>query len=69
MFEGNKPIYIGCGGSIPFMEFFSTMYPSANFILTGVGFPDSNAHAANENLVLEFCRKLIAAVALTLSKL
>jgi acetylornithine deacetylase/succinyl-diaminopimelate desuccinylase-like protein len=69
VFAGNKPLYIGCGGSIPFMEFFSSMYPAANFLLTGVGFPDSNAHAANENLDLEFCRKLISTVALTLSKL
>ena len=25
VFAGNKPLYIGCGGSIPFMEFFSSM--------------------------------------------
>jgi len=23
VFNGNEPIFIGCGGSIPFMEFFS----------------------------------------------
>ncbi len=69
VFGGNEPIFVGCGGSIPFMEFFSTMYPNANFLLTGVGFPDSNAHAANENLDLEFCRKLISTVALTLGYL
>lgn len=69
VFGGNEPILIGCGGSIPFMEFFSHMYPQANFLLTGVGFPDSNAHAANENLDLEFCRKLTSAVAITLAKL
>lgn len=69
VFNGNVPIFVGCGGSIPFMEMFSTMFPKANFLLTGVGFPDSNAHAANENLDLEFCRKLISTVALTLSKL
>jgi acetylornithine deacetylase/succinyl-diaminopimelate desuccinylase-like protein len=69
VFGGNEPLFIGCGGSIPFMEFFSSMYPKANFLLTGVGFPDSNAHAANENLDLEFCRKLISTIGLTLSKL
>ena len=69
VFNGNKPLFVGCGGSIPFMEFFSSEFPGANFLLTGVGFPDSNAHAANENLDLEFCRKLIGVVALTLSKL
>ena len=69
VFNGNLPLFIGCGGSIPFMEFFSTMFPQANFLLTGVGFPDSNAHAANENLDLEFCRKLIGVIALTINKL
>ena len=69
VFNGNEPLFVGCGGSIPFMEFFSSMYPGANFLLTGVGFPDSNAHAANENLDLEFCRKLISTVAITLTKL
>ncbi len=51
------------------MDFLSKLYPDANFLLTGVGFPDSNAHAANENLDLEFCRKLITTLALTLSQL
>ncbi len=69
VFGGNEPLFVGCGGSIPFMEFFSSMYPDANFLLTGVGFPDSNAHAANENLDLEFCRKLTTTVAITLAKL
>lgn len=69
VFNGNTPVFVGCGGSIPFMEMFSTMFPKANFLLTGVGFPDSNAHAANENLDLEFCRKLISTVAITLAKL
>ncbi len=45
------------------------MYPKAIFPLTGVGFPDSNAHAAKENVDLEFCMKLTAPVALTLANL
>ncbi len=65
VFNGKDPLFVGCGGSIPFMEFFSQMYPEANFLLTGVGFPDSNAHSANENLDLEFCRKLTTTLALT----
>ena len=69
VFNGNVPLFVRCGGSIPFMELFSSMYPNANFLLTGVGFPDSNAHAANENLDLEFCRKLTSTIALTLAKL
>jgi len=69
VFKGNKPIFMGCGGSIPFMEVFATHFPESNFLLTGVGFVDSNAHAANENLDLEFCEKLTQVIALTLSKL
>jgi len=60
---------VGCGGSIPFMEVFASHFPETNFLLTGCGFIDSNAHSANENLDLEFCRKLTTVIALTLSKL
>lgn len=62
-------MFVGCGGSIPFMEVFSGIFPEANFLLTGVGFPDSNAHAANENLDLEYCRKLTTVIAILLSTL
>lgn len=51
------------------MDFLAKIYPEANFLLTGCGFPDSNAHSANENLDLEFCRKLTTTLALTLSEL
>ena len=51
------------------MEIFSTNFPGTNFLLTGVGFPDANAHAANENLDLEFCERLVQVIALTLTKL
>lgn len=55
VFEGKDPIFIGCGGSIPFMEVMSREFPGVAFLLTGVGFSDSNAHSANENLRLNFC--------------
>lgn len=67
--EANPPMFIGCGGSIPFMEVFSQNFPGTNFLLTGCGFLDCNAHSANENLDLDYCRKLTTVVALTLSKL
>ena len=63
-----EPLYVGCGGSIPFMEVFSQEFPNANFLLTGVGFADSNAHSANENLRLDYCKKLTTALAVFLSK-
>lgn len=27
MFDNNEPVFIGCGGSIPFMEVFSHHFP------------------------------------------
>jgi len=45
------------------------MFPDANFLLTGCGFVESNAHAADENLDLEYCRKLTETIAHLLSKL
>lgn len=45
------------------------MYPNAYFLLTGADFPESNAHAANENLELEYTRKFTTAISLFLSKL
>ena len=67
--EDREPFYVGCGGSIPFMEVFMREFPGTNFMLTGCCFPDSNAHAANENLDLKFCAKLTSVIALILAKI
>lgn len=69
IFDGAKPLYVGCGGSIPFMEVFAQHFPGTNFMLTGVLFIDSNAHSANENIDLEYTRKFTTALAVMLSKL
>lgn len=65
----SEPLFVGGGGSIPFMEVFSKEFPQAQFILTGCGFTDSNAHAPNENLNLDFCNKLTQTISLLLSKI
>ena len=52
-----EPIQIGGAGSIPFINVFAELFPNSNFLLTGVLQIDSNAHAANENLDLEYTRK------------
>lgn len=67
--DSNVPMFVGCGGSIPFMEVFDQHFPGTNFLLTGCGFLDCNAHSANENLDLDYCRKLTTVVSLLLSKL
>ena len=68
VFNGNDPIFIGCGGAIPFMEVMSREFPGVAFLLTGVGFSDSGAHSANENLRLGFTSKITQTVSLALSK-
>jgi len=67
--EGIEPTYVGCGGSIPFMEIFMKEFPKADFMLTGCAFADSNIHAPNENIDLKFCAKLTSVIALVLSTL
>ena len=69
VFEGRDPVFVGCGGSIPFMEIFSQEFPSANFLLTGAATITGNAHCANENLDLEYCKKFTQTIALVLSRL
>lgn len=69
VFEDREPMFIGIGGSIPFMEVFKSNFPESNFLLTGVGFPESNAHSANENLDLEYTRKFTTVLTSLLSKL
>lgn len=48
----------GEGGSIPFMGMLSTMYPDAQFVITGVLGPGSNAHGPNEYLHVPTARRL-----------
>jgi acetylornithine deacetylase/succinyl-diaminopimelate desuccinylase-like protein len=50
--------YQGEGGSIPFMNMLSDKFPNANFIVTGVLGPNSNAHGPDEFLHLEYVKKL-----------
>ena len=57
---------LGEGGSIPFMGMLGRRFPNAQFLLTGVLGPHSNAHGPNEFLHLPTARKLTAAVALVL---
>jgi acetylornithine deacetylase/succinyl-diaminopimelate desuccinylase-like protein len=55
-------IAFGEGGSIPFMEFLRNKWPKAQFIVSGVLGPDSNAHGPDEALDLPYLKDLMAAV-------
>jgi acetylornithine deacetylase/succinyl-diaminopimelate desuccinylase-like protein len=54
---------IGEGGSIPFMGMLGEQFPAAQFLVTGVLGPGSNAHGPNEFLHVPYATKLTAAVA------
>lgn len=60
------PCYMGEGGTIPFMAMLGEMYPEAQFLITGVLGPQSNAHGPNEFLHLSMAEKLTAAIAMVL---
>src|SRR5438045_4115869 len=47
---GQPAMSQGTGGSIPFMAMLGARYPQAQFMITGVLGPDSNAHGPNEYL-------------------
>jgi acetylornithine deacetylase/succinyl-diaminopimelate desuccinylase-like protein len=60
---GKPPVGWGEGGSIPFMAMLGARYPRAQFVITGVLGPHSNAHGPNEFLDIGYAKKLTACVA------
>lgn len=61
---GTKPMFMGCGGAIPFAGILGERFPDADFLITGASLPDSNAHGPNENLDLPSTRNLTTTMAL-----
>lgn len=57
----------GEGGSIPFMGMLGSRYPRAQFVVTGVLGPGSNAHGPNEFMHIATAERLTAAMSLVLS--
>jgi len=53
----------GEGGTIPFMAMLGQRFPDAQFLITGVLGPHSNAHGPNEFLHIPYAKKLTACVA------
>lgn len=60
---GRSVMYMGEGGTIPFMAMLGDYFPQAQFMITGVLGPQSNAHGPNEFLHIPFARKLTTCVA------
>ncbi|MBI5750682.1 MAG: M20 family metallopeptidase [Hydrogenophilales bacterium] len=55
--------FLGEGVTIPFMSLLGRHYPQAQFVITGVLGPHSNAHGPNEFLHLDYAQKLTCCVA------
>ncbi len=62
-FFGRDAMYMGTGGTIPFMNMLSRQFPDTQFLVTGVLGPHSNAHGPNEFLHLETAKRVTACVA------
>jgi acetylornithine deacetylase/succinyl-diaminopimelate desuccinylase-like protein len=59
---GKVPLAIAEGGSIPFLNFLGELWPAAQFIVTGVLGPLSNAHGPNEFLHIPYVKSLICSM-------
>jgi len=68
-YYGKKALSHGEGGSIPLMNVFTEAYPKAQFIVTGVLGPLSNAHGPNEFLELNYTKKLIMCLSQVLAEM
>jgi acetylornithine deacetylase/succinyl-diaminopimelate desuccinylase-like protein len=60
---GKPAAYMGEGGTIPFMGMLGERFPQAQFLITGVLGPQSNAHGPNEFLHIPTGKRLTACVA------
>jgi acetylornithine deacetylase/succinyl-diaminopimelate desuccinylase-like protein len=64
---GAPPAYMGEGGSIPFMAMLGERFPQAQFVVTGVLGPHSNAHGPNEFLHLPTGKRVTRVIAQALA--
>jgi acetylornithine deacetylase/succinyl-diaminopimelate desuccinylase-like protein len=62
-FFGKPAMHMGVGGSIPFMSMLGETFPRAQFLITGVMGPGSNAHGPNEFLHVPTAVRVTASVA------
>ena len=64
---GRDVMYMGTGGSIPFIGMLADRYPGVQFLVTGVLGPNSNAHGPNEFLHLDCARRVTLCAARVLA--
>jgi acetylornithine deacetylase/succinyl-diaminopimelate desuccinylase-like protein len=66
MFFGKPACYMGEGGTLPLLTMLGERFPKAQFLVTGVLGPYSNAHGPNECLDLRTAKNLTGMVATVL---
>jgi acetylornithine deacetylase/succinyl-diaminopimelate desuccinylase-like protein len=66
---GREPGFLGEGGSIPFLAELGHRFPNAQFVVTGVLGPGSNAHGPDESLHLPAALGVTTSIALVLAAL
>jgi acetylornithine deacetylase/succinyl-diaminopimelate desuccinylase-like protein len=64
---GQPMATMGEGGSIPFMAMLGKKFPQAQFVVTGVLGPNSNAHGPNEFLHIPTGKRVTEVVAQVLA--
>jgi acetylornithine deacetylase/succinyl-diaminopimelate desuccinylase-like protein len=64
---GQEPVYVGGGGSIPFLRMLGDRFPDTQFFVSGVLGPQSNAHGPNEFLHINYATRLTECVSLVLA--
>jgi acetylornithine deacetylase/succinyl-diaminopimelate desuccinylase-like protein len=64
---GREAALMGEGGTIPFIGMLGAKFPKAQFVITGVLGPHSNAHGPNEFIHLPTGKRVTAAAALILA--
>lgn len=62
-YYGKPCLHMGEGGSIPFMGMLNAKFPDAQFVVTGVLGPNSNAHGPNEFLHVPYAKRLTSCIA------
>lgn len=64
---GKPVVYMGEGGTIPFMGMLGEKFPETQFVITGVLGPHSNAHGPNEFLHIQTGERVTTAISTILA--